>query len=151
MMHCDENSSVIFELCALDKSKGPLAETTVHPEWERVNSALIKAFESGGFVDLKVLSPETAKIKKINMKSVFGKYRLTVLTNCSDPRMELLEWWEPGESAFRGNECLGDDEWDARTICSDIKIAQEIFRELFTSGGLSENLTQMRSQWDPKP
>lgn len=67
------------------------------------------------------------------------------------PKTELLEWWEEGDSPFRGFVRFGDDDWDARTVCSDLAVAQATFKELFDYGDMPTGLLQMRSQWDPKP
>ena len=85
------------------------------------------------------------------MKSIGKKYRLSLLILHCDPKDQLYEWHEPGDSPFRGLFRFGDDNWDARTICSDISVAQDIFEELLTSGDLTSGLLQMRSRWNPKP
>lgn len=145
-----EDSSEILELCALDREKNSPAEITERPVWERVSVALTRAYRYGGFVDLRVVFP-SGLVEKLNMTSLPGQYRLTVLTGSDDPKEKLLEWWEEGDSGFRGVIRFGDDDWDSRTVCSDISIAENIFKELFILGDLSSGLLQMRSQWNPKP
>jgi len=142
---------IMLELCALDNSKHPPAQITERPVWESVGTALEGAFKNGGFVYLKVLGPSQSFINELCMKSLPGQYRLVVLTKSPDPKAELQEWWEQGDSPFRGFVRFGDDDWDARTVCSDLSVAQAIFRELFDCGDLPTGLLQMRSQWNPKP
>lgn len=140
-----------LELCALDKSSAPPAMTTEAPIWESVSEAIDRVFKNGGFVYLKVIRPCGAFIDELCMKSLPGQYRLIVSTRSSDPKAEIQEWWEEGDSTFRGTVRFGDDEWDARTVCSDIDVAKKIFRELYDSGELALGMRQMRSQWEPKP
>lgn len=85
------------------------------------------------------------------MKSIPGQYRVVALTRSDDPKLELLEWWESGNSPFRGVAHFGDDALDLRTVCSDLSVAQILFKELYDFGELEVGLQQMRSQWDPKP
>ncbi|QLL14928.1 DUF6911 family protein [Pseudomonas chlororaphis] len=144
-------AGLFLELCALDNSMSPPAETTDRPVWERVCAALGNAFDNGGFVYLRVIGSESSFVKELCMKSLLGQYRLIVLTNSSDPKAELQEWWEPGDSPFRGTVRFGDDDWDARTVCSDLSVAQAMFREFFNCGDLRTGLLHIRSQWNPKP
>ena len=146
-----EGCETVLELCALDNAVTTPAEITVRPEWESIYVALKNAFQNGGFVDLKVLSPKTTFIKQLSMKSLPGKYRLVVLTRSADPKSELQEWWEPSDSTFRGVVRFGDDDWDARTVCTELSVALDTFKELFDYGNLPTGLLQMRSQWNPKP
>lgn len=146
-----DNTDFILELCALDNYMEPPAKTIERPVWESVNRALENAFKNGGFVYLKVLGSSASLINELCMKSLPGLYRLVVLTKSSDPKAELQEWWEPTDSPFRGFVRIGDDDWDARTVCSDITVAQVIFKELFEHGEIPSGMLQMRSQWDPKP
>lgn len=104
--HSDKGSGIVLELCTLDDAASPPAEITEQPQWERVYVALKNAFEYGGFVDLKVLAPKSSFVNELNMKSLPGQYRLVVLTRSNDPKAELLEWWEQGDSPFRGGVAL---------------------------------------------
>ncbi len=40
------------------------------------------------------------------------------------------------DSPFRGVVRFGDDEFDSRTVCADISIAEAVFKELYETGGL---------------
>ncbi|UJT96813.1 hypothetical protein LSP16_32475 [Pseudomonas aeruginosa] len=77
--------------------------------------------------------------------------KLAVLTSSPNPKEEYLEWWEFGDSPFRGVVRFGDDEFDSRTVCADISIAEAVFKELYETGGLDVGLAQMRSPWNPRP
>lgn len=85
------------------------------------------------------------------MKSLQGMFRLEVLTRSPNPKEEYLEWWELSESTFRGAVRFGDDDCDARTVCTNISVAEAIFKELYETGDLEAGLFQMRSPWNPKP
>lgn len=151
MIDSENDEKVVLELCALDNSMRPPAQITEAPAWERVSVALENAFKNGGFVYLRVLGKSHSFINELCMKSLPGQYRLVVLMKSLAPKTELLEWWEEGDSPFRGFVRFGDDDWDARTVCSDLAFAQATFKELFDYGDMPTGLLQMRSQWDPKP
>ncbi|MFJ7142973.1 DUF6911 family protein [Pseudomonas protegens] len=151
MSNSEVCEKAVFELCALDDLSCPPAEVTDNPVWPRVSESLERIYEVGGFVELRVSGGSQGFVKRLYMKAIPGKYRLVILTRSSDPKAELQEWWESGSSKFRGVISIGDDEWDARTVCSDLSVAKVIFKEFFDSGDLSSGLRQMRSQWDPKP
>ena len=86
------------------------------------------------------------------MESLPKRFRIIALTADEDPKNELLEWWEPEDAGFRGIIHFGDDEWDARTVSSELTVAKKIFNELYEYGKLShETLLDLRSQWNPKP
>lgn len=151
MIDGEKDTNIVLELCALDNSMHPPAKITERPVWERVSVALESAFKNGGFVYLRVLGKSHSFINELCMKSLPGQYRLVVLTKSLDPKAELLEWWEEGDTPFQGFVRFGDDDWDARTVCSDLSVAKATFRELFDYGDIPIGLLQMRSQWDPKP
>ncbi|WP_412548446.1 DUF6911 family protein [Pseudomonas sp. PDM18] len=56
---------------------------------------------------------------------------------------------------YRPNRCLpvqfGGDEFDSRMVCTDISVAEVIFKELYETGNLEKGLSQMRSPWNTKP
>ncbi len=143
--------TVVVELCAFEKSAGAGATVTERPVWSRVDSEVNRVFENGGFVDLRVIAPATGLVKELTMKSIGGKCRLVALTRSADPKFDLLEWWEPEERPFMGTEKFGDDEWDARTVTSDVSHALRLFQELFRHGDISIELNGFRSRWDRKP
>lgn len=145
------DSGFVVQLCAYDRSAGNGATVTERPVWSRIESALHLTFEKGGFVDLRVLTPGAGLVKQLTMNSIGGKYRLVALTRSADPKLDLLEWWEPEDRPFSGTERFGDDEWDARTVSSNISHALSLFQELFQSGDLSVELNGLRSRWNRKP
>lgn len=147
----DITTDFVLELCALDKSMLPPACITEKPVWQSVNEALEGAFKYGGFVYLKVLGKSPCFVRELCMKALPGQYRLIALTTSANPKEEVQEWWEQKDSPFRGVIRFGDDDWDARVVCSDISVAQNLFKKFFDFGDLNEGLLQMRSQWDPKP
>lgn len=57
-----------LELCALDNSMSPPAETTENPVWERVCTALENAFDNGGFVYLRVVGSGASFVKELCMR-----------------------------------------------------------------------------------
>jgi hypothetical protein len=151
-MDIDEELPLAYlELCYLDKSTSPPAITVENPVWESIEVGIGRVFVSGGFLRVSVMAPKSSFVRELSMKSLPGKFRLAVLTRSDNPREEYLEWWELSDSPYRGVTRIGDDDWDSRTVCSDISIAEEIFKELYEKGDLEMGLAQMRSPWNPKP
>ncbi|GLU36047.1 MAG: hypothetical protein AB7E55_03695 [Pigmentiphaga sp.] len=146
-----EDISIHLELSYRDKSMPLLANVVEKPVWESIEKGIKGSFEFGGFVRLAVIAPKTSFVSQLSMKSLPGKFRLEVLTRASNPKEEYLEWWEHSDSTFRGVVRFGDDDWDARTVCTDISVAKAIFKELYETGDLQAGLSQMRSPWNPKP
>lgn len=151
MIDYEEGSEVILELCCGDSSSSSLALTVERPVWESIEKGITNSFNFGGFVRLEVVSPKTSFISLLSMTSLQGMFRLEVLTRSPNPKEEYLEWWELSESTFRGAVRFGDDDCDARTVCTDISVAEAIFKELYETGDLEAGLSQMRSPWNPKP
>lgn len=85
------------------------------------------------------------------MKSLPGSFRINILTRSTNPKEEYLEWWGLDESPYRGMIKFGDDDFDSRTVCTDVSIAEAVFKELYETGDLGVGLSQMRSPWNPKP
>jgi hypothetical protein len=148
----EKGGAFVIELNALDKTMPPPALTIERPAWPDVEAALERAFQHGGFVRVRVLKPDIAFTDLLEMVSLPGQFKLVALTKFIDPKAELREWWEPGETEFRGTVCFGDDDCDARMVSSDISVAKRLFRDLFVHGELTDaSFIQMRSAWDPKP
>ena len=111
-----------------------------------------RAFSFGGTVRITIMLPELNFTKSLNMDSLVGKFRLVASFNSTNSKDSIFEWWEPGDASYRGLERFGDDDWDARTVCTDVQIAKEMFTDLFNHGNLTEvSMCQIRSAWNPKP
>ncbi|MFV3329995.1 DUF6911 family protein [Pseudomonas sp. NY15437] len=151
MSDCEKVSGANLELCWGDNLSTSLAITVEQPVWESIERGIFESFNSGGFVRLRVLSPKTSFVSQLSMKSWRGMFRVEVLTRSSNPKDEYLEWWEAGNTSFRGTVRFGDEEFDSRMICTDISVANDIFKELYEKGDLEMGLAQMRSPWNPKP
>lgn len=150
----DKGTHVVLDLNSRNRTMSiqTPAVAIERPYWDNVEFAIDKAFQHGGYVRLRVLRPEVVFTKLLDMTSIPGRFRLVTLTKFVDPKDELREWWEPSEAPFRGTERFGDDDWDARTVCTDVSVAKLIFKDLFDHGELTESsLSQMRSNWNPRP
>lgn len=141
----------VFELCSGDNSVSSLAVTVERPIWGSIEKAISDVFRSGGFVRLKVVNPQSSFVVQLFLKSFPGRFKIEALTRSSNPKEEFLEWWESPGSSYRGVTMFGDDECDARTVCTDISIAKDFFKELYDVGDLSTCLLRMRSPWNPMP
>jgi hypothetical protein len=155
-----------LRMSASDREKQSIGVVVDRPTWQEVESRIERAFAFGGQVALNVLArnlvgerqipfmskPNLAYTNRLGMESLPGRFRLIATTeNAEDGRPGLREWWEPGDSPFRGTERFGDDEWDARTVCSDVSVAKVMFRDLFDNGELTEtSFARMRHYWNPK-
>jgi len=148
----DEEQKFVLEFSAWDKSmQGLGAVGAERPVWEgRIDRGLEKIFEFGGLARLWVIQSATgAYVRNLDMQALSGQFRLIALTNDSDYKKKLLEWWEPGNGSFRGKILFGDDEWDARTVCTDLNVAFRFFRDMYEHGDLTrDSLSQMRSPWN---
>jgi len=163
----DKKQKFILCFSAVDNS-GQVKGGAEQPVWEgRIDVGLEKVFKFGGRAELshlrtnenihvrqlgKIACPNNPYIYALSMVALPGQFRLIALTNDSDYKNDVFVWWEPGERPFRGKIRFGDDEWDARTICTDLEVAVRIFRDMFEHGDLSAaNLSEMRSRFNPKP
>lgn len=143
---------------ANDAEHGGYSGTSVEcPVWSRVETCIERAFRFGGQV--KLYSGNRGDDERIRlgtfigMESHLGEFRLVYSPETRpDEKTKQREWWEPGDTAFRGTTVFHDHEWDDRTVCRDISVAMHMFRDFFEHGGLTEvSLSQTRSVWDRKP
>lgn len=147
-------SKTIFLL----SSSGPLRKHPVeNPLWQTIELYIDDSFRVGGSVELalceKVYDPKEQNLilDTIHMEGVLGMFRIVLAPRRppDDRRLALREWWEPGDAPFRGSKRFGDDEWDLRTICTDVSVAKDLFREFFEHNGSSEVLLKnTHSIWD---
>jgi hypothetical protein len=147
----DKGTSFVLELRALHKKMPPPAVGVEYPQWLDIENAIDGVFQNGGFVHLRVLDPDISFTNLLDMTALPGRFRLVILTKFDDPKNELREWWEAGDEPYRGTQQLSDHDWDARTVCTDVSVAKQIFKDLFDHGELTESsFVQMRSNWNPK-
>lgn len=154
-----EMSMLDLLLEATDKEKTLSGGHAERPVWEHVEMRIERAFQFGGTVRLctgKIGSERSQgfiPIEFLAMESLSGKCRLIFSPEIKNlgEKSKLREWWEPGDEPFRGVERFGDDEWDARTVCTDIEVVKTIFKDFFDHRKLTEiSESQMRSVWDRK-
>lgn len=156
------NSFALY-LVGSDKQVGSSVSSTELPIWAHIKMRIDRAFRFGGRVELRsqdpahigsgaTRTPWWVYTVAVAMEAKEGQYRIVVTTQPSDERFPLREWWEQGDSPFHGTVLFGDDEFDARTVCRDVSIAKQIFRDFFDHGELTEfSFSQMRSYYNPKP
>ncbi|MBG4273101.1 DUF6911 family protein [Pseudomonas aeruginosa] len=147
----EDDLEPVLELCRGDNSASSLAVVVEQPVWESIEKGIVNSFKFGGFVRVEVIRPKKSFVRQLSMKSLPGRFRINILTRSTNPKEEYLEWWELDESPYRGMIKFGDDDFDSRTVCTDISIAEAIFKELYETGDLDVGLSQMRSPWNPKP
>lgn len=149
----------ILRLDAFDMELKAVGCCIERPTWAEIEERIKRAFAFGGSVKLFVGTPSAEDrhgyvySSYLGMESQQNKFRLIYSPKKQNlcEKSELREWWESNDFPFRGVELLGDDEWDARTVCMDILVAMEIFRDLFEHCELSgKSSFQFRSIWDRK-
>jgi hypothetical protein len=129
------------------------------PVWSHVEERVRRAFTYGGTVHLNagIYLPESDNklvLKQfLGMDCCPGACRL-LYTPGDEPIAEKTkrrEWWEAGDTPFRGTTEFNDHEWDDRTICRDLSIAIDMFRDFFNHCDLTDfGVSQTRSVWEPK-
>jgi hypothetical protein len=105
------------------------------PTWAQVLDQIQKVFEVGGTVQLisgEHLNGGILEHDILHMTANPGRFRLVlVLMDEPERKRKRRVWWEAGDAPFRGKELFGDDEWDARTVCTDINVAISMFKDFF--------------------
>jgi hypothetical protein len=127
------------------------------PTWSHLESRIRRAFEFGGQVEIQAASiGSDEKISLgicLGMEANAGECRL--IYGPKQPVREKSrqrEWWEPGDAPFRGTSTFNDHNWDDRTVCRDVSVALQMFKDFYEHGDLTEQgLGQTRSVWDRKP
>jgi hypothetical protein len=133
--------------------------TSIHvTDWEPVHHAIDCAFLFGGAVrlmtEIEVEAPRSGFVRQdaIEMLALPGKFRL-IVSPFKKPgeRSHQREWWEPGTEEFRGMELFGDNEYDSRTVCKDVRVANALFSEFFTNRAITQSMIDSTlSVWTPK-
>lgn len=156
-------SSFALYLSGSDNEVGSAGVGAEQPVGTHVEMRIDRAFRFGGRVELRsqdpahvgsgtTRTPWWAYTVAVAMESKKGQFRIVATTQPFDEKFPLREWWEPGDTPFRGTVLFGDDEWDARTVCTDVLVAKQIFKDFLDHGELTEaSFCQMRSYYDPKP
>ena len=160
----DQTTSIaemMRKLLWLDATDGsgedPLGVSVPEPVWSHVELRVKRAFAFGGQVKLweGVVGPDdkTQLGTHLGMEARSGACRLIYSPQkISGERSKSREWWEPGDAPFRGTTNFNDHEWDDRTVCRDVSVALQMFRDFFDNGDLTDSsLKQTRSVWDRKP
>lgn len=125
--------------------------------WQTIEIQIDDIFKTGGSVELalceKVYEPREQNIvlDSVHMEAIPGMFRIVLAPRRpeGETKLNLREWWEPGNTPFRGGVKFGDDEWDLRTVCLDVTVAKQLFKDFHEHGGVSDDLMQSTySVWD---
>ncbi|MEI1114050.1 hypothetical protein VUS20_30505 [Pseudomonas aeruginosa] len=108
MFDFEDEKPICLEFCYLDRSNSPPAVIVENPVWESISEGIRKVYKFGGFVRLSVNEPQSSLVRELSMDSLPGRFKLAVLTSSPNPKEEYLEWWEFGDSPFRGVVRFGD-------------------------------------------
>lgn len=134
-----------------------LGVSVARPAWSHVESRIQRAFQFGGAVKLwegVIDADEKVRLgTHLGMDARPGQCRLIYSPQKkAGERSKIREWWEPDDAPFRGTTTFNDHEWDDRTVCRDMAVVVQMFRDFFDNGDLTEvSLKQTRSVWDRKP
>ncbi|WP_155627804.1 DUF6911 family protein [Burkholderia vietnamiensis] len=147
----------VMRLKAASKHSGELSSfNSEEASWEEIQQWIRRVFEFGGTVTLTIgVREDVDRLllgDSLAMYSHPGECRL-VYDPVTSPTEKTArrEWWEPGDEPFRGTTSFMDHEWDDRTVCRDISVALEMFRDFYEHQSLTEvSLKQTRSVWDRK-
>lgn len=129
------------------------------PVWPHVEMRIERVFQFGGNVRLEagVVTLERTYVlvlkERIAMEALPGRFRIIVSPERKPgEKKNLREWWDPEDRPFRGTERFGDDEWDSRTVCTDVSVAKKMFKDFFDNRGINETIiNQTLSVWNRKP
>jgi hypothetical protein len=133
-----------------------LGVSVQEPVWSHLELRIRTAFEFGGQVKLweGSIGPDEKVLlgTHLGMEARPGACRLIYSPRkMPGEKSKIREWWEPGDASFRGTTNFSDHEWDDRTVCRDLSVVIEMFRDFFDNGDLTESsLEQTRSVWDRK-
>jgi len=131
-----------------------------NPPWAIIEEQIEKVFESGGNVELsavrRVFEPHESllMLETMSMLAEPGRFRLVVTPQriAGQRKSNLRQWWEEGDTAFRGLERLRGHDWDSRTVCVDVGIAKWFLEEFFEHRGVTKAIRDRTSSvWDAKP
>lgn len=143
---------------AQDHSTSACAGVSVKdPEWSHLESKVRSAFGFGGQVILSSVEAgsggQVQTRAMLGMEAHPGECRLIYTPDeLPSDKTGRREWWEPGDSEFRGTTIFNDHPWDDRTVCRDVSVAISLFRDFFVHEDLSDmGISQTRSVWDRKP
>ncbi|KVP24122.1 hypothetical protein WJ86_15335 [Burkholderia multivorans] len=125
--------------------------------WEQIEQWIRRVFEFGGSITLTAAVREDVdRLLLGNLLAMYshpGEYRLIYdpVTSLAE-KTARREWWEPGDEPFRGTTKFLDHDWDDRTVCRDMTVALQMFRDFYENHDLTEaSIQQTRSVWDRKP
>lgn len=148
---------VIWLRATIKNPGGASAFSNEEPLWSDVEQCIRDAFEDGGRVTLTIgLREDVDKLRlgsSLEMECHPNEYRIVYdPVTAPGEKTQRREWWEPGDTPFRGTTNFNDHEWDDRTVCRDLSVAKQMFRDFFDHGDLTESsLERTRSVWDRKP
>lgn len=145
-------------LKAQNKHSGALSSfSREDASWKEVELWIRRTFQLDGNVTLTIAVREDVDSlllgDSLAMYSHPGECRLVYdPVTPSTEKTARREWWEPGDEPFRRTTEFLDYEWDDRTVCRDISVVLEVFRDFYEHWNLTEvSLKQTRSVWDRKP
>lgn len=115
-------------------------------DWAHLDERLRSAFQRGGNVsiDREVAGVEFGSAVGCSLRGEPGKYVLmaTIFGATGD---RVVRWREPEGTPEHGVVDIAGDEWDARSVVTDLSIAIRIFKEVFETGAVSgDSLNHMR-------
>ena len=149
-----------LELSLTCWTEGQGGASTENPSWSTIEGQIESVFESGGNVELsavrRVFEPQESllMLETISMLAKPGGFRLVVTPArvAGQRKSNQREWWEEGDTAYRGLDRFRGHDWDSRTICADVGIAKWFFKEFFDNRGVTRAIVDRTlSVWDAKP
>jgi hypothetical protein len=142
-----EERKAIIHMFASARAQSDNLNDSIHvtdPGWSLVVEWLDRAYTNGGGVSFNFEREKEEWLRTLSMRSDRGRFLLMAATQ-SDEGDRVISWWELEGTLARGVIDIGGDDWDARSVLTDISLALHVFKEAFDTGGLSaETLGHMR-------
>lgn len=133
-------SEVKFNMSASIRNlDGSSARTRLaNPLWPHLEEELRSAFTRGGSISIdREGQLEIGSAAGCSLRGEPGQYLLmaTIFGATGD---RVIRWREPEDTPERGKLDIAGDEWDARSVVTNLAIAIRVFKEVFDTGELSE-------------
>lgn len=114
------------------------------PRWLDIEEWFDRVFQKGGSIVIELQDPTPGRVSKLALRGEEHKF-LLIATIYGEAGDRVIRWRDPEGTPERGTIDIAGDEWDARSVLSDLSIAVRVFREVFETGELSQDaLSHMR-------
>lgn len=133
-----------FSISLSSYTRGEPGVNVNEPVWDRIEKDIRSAYKNGGGVSMEIAKDVEVGVRSLQLRADPGRYLLLGSVWNGD-RGIPVRWRNPEGTFEHGTIDIAGDEWDARSVLSDLFIAIRVFREVFETGELSQDtLSHMR-------